>query len=235
MILDRTTSFYRESRIQRISWVLATMMWLLAPPVIADISSVNASEVAALVAATTGGLGAGATDTGSARPIRVNQSGIAVRGLSAGKGRSRAGRSSRISTRARASGSYRGVVPIYRGGGTTRITILANQPRVVTVNAVRRPDERALANGLCRESATRLCITPSADFRSVELFCGARGHRFPTVEVGQPVYLGCPEGRISSIWVEKRGMPGIAEGGSALQVDPPACPLTSPCRTVFKQ
>ena len=118
-----------------------------------------------------------------------------------------------------------------RSGGVTRITIYTGRPATRYIVKGDQARRRVLRDGLCRDSGTRLCITPRADFYSVELLCDADSHRFGTADVSQARLLRCPRGMISSVWIERPGRTPDEGEGLSIQFDPGNCPVPSPCDT----
>ena len=118
-----------------------------------------------------------------------------------------------------------------RSGGETRITIYSGRPVTRYIAKGDQASRRILRDGLCRDSGTRLCITPRADFYSVELLCDADSHKFGTADVAHARFLRCPSGMISSVWVEQPGRTPTEGEGLSIQFDPGNCPVPSPCET----
>lgn len=117
----------------------------------------------------------------------------------------------------------------YRSGGATTITLYSVSPRPNYIVTRSPSGPRSPRDGLCQESATRVCITPGADFHSVELLCDTVSHRFATDGLARARRLRCPQGLISSVWIERPGSTTGEGEGMSLQFNPSNCPVPSPC------
>ncbi|MGI9265875.1 MAG: hypothetical protein ACR2QU_13190 [Gammaproteobacteria bacterium] len=116
-----------------------------------------------------------------------------------------------------------------RSSGGTRINIFA-PGRSATYRGGPVPVPRRMpGSGVCRDSASQLCVVPGANFHSVELICDTDSQRFMTDAIRSALRLSCQKGHISSVWIERPGRsPGQGEG-LGIRFDPAECPLPSPC------
>jgi hypothetical protein len=119
----------------------------------------------------------------------------------------------------------------YRSSGGTRINIYTDGRTVSPGGSSVLAPRRMPGSGLCRDSASRLCVIPGANFHSIELICDTDSQRFKTGDVSYARRLSCRQGRMSSVWIERPG-PSPGEGeGLGIRFDPTRCPVPSPCDT----
>jgi len=197
----------------------------------AGLVSVNLS--ASNMTAVNAGLSSRSSSRPSSRPA-IDARGLSHsrRGLSSTRRSDFHSRSDRVRFRSRGIRYYALEYPDRRrSGGETRITIRSSRPATRYIVPGDHARRRTLRDGLCRESGTRLCITPRADFYSVELLCDADSHKFGTAKVAHARFLRCPSGMISSVWVERPGRTLNEGEGLSIRFDPGNCPVPSPCGT----